>query len=216
MTNEHQATLAMLDRIDWFVHGVGNELMADFRGLPTFADKSHRFEVVKQLQLHSRVMLLERCDRLPPAMRTAIVEAKIASQREIVEFAESVREQRETAFGHRGVDDTLESIGWTTSPEDWGPAPYELVERSARPFVNQFDEFDIVVSVPELWAEGVTPADVPEPYRDAMREEGYLPPCTEDCDTRCEWVAFFLEGGTGATDPSKWQRVFGSVPRWSR
>ncbi len=216
MTNEHQATLAMLDRIDWFVEGVGNDLMADFRELPTFNAKRHRFEVVKQLQLHSRMMLLERCDRLPPRLRTAAVRAKIASQRHIVEFAEAVHEQRETAFGGQGVEDTLRSVGWTAAPDDWGPAPYELVERSAQPFVYQFDDFDIVVSVPDLWAEGVTPADVPETYRESMREEGYLPPYTEDCDMRCDWVAFFLEGGTGATDPDKWQRVFGSVPRWSR
>jgi hypothetical protein len=216
MMTEHRTTLAMLDGIDRFVDGVGKELMGDFRDLPTFRDKRHRAELITQLRLFSRVMLLERCDKLPVAMRTASVELKIAGQREIVRTAEVLRQQSETAFGHQGLPDTLESIGWTTAPEEWGPAPWDLIQESARPFVHLFDDFGIIESVPDLWAEGVTPADMPSEYCDAMREQGYLPPFNEDCDVRCEWVAFFLEGGTGATDEGKWQRVFGMVPRWDR
>lgn len=216
MMTEHQTTLGMLDGIDQFVDGVGIELMAGFRELPTFEEKRRRAELVVQLQLFSRVMLLDRCDKLPPRMRTADVEAKIARQRDIVGAAEALRELRETGFNYQGLPDTLESIGWTAAPEEWGPAPYELVEESARPFVYRFDDFGFVDTVPELWAEGVTPADVPDEYRAAMRAEGYLPPLNEDCDVRQEWVAFFLEGGTGATEAAKWQRVFGTVPRLSR
>ena len=216
MMTEHQTTLGMLDGIDQFAVGVGKELMADFRDLPPFWEKRRRAELVAQLQLFSRVMLLERCDSLPPKMRSADVEAKIARQREIVRAAEVERDQREAAFGCQGLPDTLESIGWTVAPEEWGPAPYELVEESARPFVCRFDDFGIVETVPELWAEGVTPADMPSEYREAMRAEGYLPQLNEDCDVRQEWVSFFIEGGTGATEAAKWQRVFGTVPRLSR
>ena len=216
MMTEYQATLGMLNGIDHFVDGVGKELMADFRDLPSFWEKRQRSELVVQLQLFSRMMLLERCDKLPSKMRTADVEAKITRQREIVRTAAVERDQREGAFGCQGLPDTLKSIGWTVAPHQWGPAPYELVQESAGPFVYHFEEFGIVETIPELWAEGVTPADVPDEYRTAMRAEGYLPPFNEDCDVRCEWVAFFLDGGTGATDPAKWQRVFGVVPRLSR
>ena len=216
MMTEHQTTLGMLNGIAHFVDGVGKELMADFSDLPSFREKRRRAELVVQLQLFSRVMLLERCDRLPPKMLSADVEAKIARQREIVRAAEVERDQREAAFGCQGLPDTLESIGWTAAPEEWGPAPYELVEESARPFVCGFDDFGVVESVADLWAEGVTPADVPAEYRDAMRKEGYVPPLNEDCDVRREWVAFFLDGGTGATDAAKWQHVFGMVPRCER
>ena len=145
-----------------------------------------------------------------------LAQAKIARQREIVKSAEVMREQRESAFGYQGLPDTLESIGWTKAPDEWGPAPWELIDESARPFIYRFDDFGVVASVADLWAEGVTPADVPAEYREAMRKEGYLPPFNEDCDVRSEWVAFFLDGGTGATDASKWQRVFGVVPRCER
>jgi len=214
MMTESQTTLAMLVDIDRFVEGVGKELMADFRDLPTFYDKMRRAELVEQLKLFSRVMLLERCDKLPPKMRTAAVEAKIVHQRKIVRTAEAMREQRETAFGHQGLPDTLRSIGWTAAPKEWGPADCHLIDESASPFVDRFEDCGIIATVAELWDEGVTPADVPDEYRDAMREKGYLPPFNEDCDVRREWVAFFLEGGTGATDDAKWQRVFGMVPRW--
>ena len=216
MMTEHRTTLAMLDGIDRFVDGVGKELMGDFRELPDFWEKRHRVELVAELQLFSRMMLLERCVVLPPKLRTADVEAKIARQREIVKSAKVMREQRESAFGYQGLPDTLESIGWTKAPDEWGPAPWELIDDSGRPFISRFDDFGVIASVADLWAEGVTPADVPEEYREAMRKEGYLPPFNEDCDVRCEWVAFFLDGGTGATDAAKWQRVFGMVPRCER
>lgn len=213
MMIESQTTLGMLKNIDRFVEGVGKELMADFRDLPTFYDKMQRAELVGQLKLFSRVILLERCDKLPPKMRTTAVEAEIVHQREIVRAAEAMREQRETAFGHQGLPDTLKSIGWTAAPEEWGPADWHLLDESASSFINRFEDYGIIASVDELWDEGVTPADVPDEYREAMRKEGYLPSFNEDCDVRCEWVAFFLEGGTGATDDAKWQRVFGMVPR---
>lgn len=214
--SEWHTTLGMLDSIDQFVDGVGRELMADFRDLPTFGEKRQRVELVAELQLFSRMMLLQRCEALPPKLRTADVEAKISRQREIVRSEEVMREHRESACGYQGLPDTLESIGWTKAPDEWGPAPWQVIDESARPFVNWFSDSGRVESVPRLWAEGVTPADVPAEYREAMRKEGYLPPFNEDCDMRCEWVAFFLEDGTGATDAAKWQRVFGMVPRWDR
>ena len=170
MMTEHRTTLAMLDGIDRFVDGVGKELMGDFRELPDFWEKRHRVELVAELQLFSRMMLLERCDVLPPKLRTADVEAKIARQREIVKSAKVMREQRESAFGYQGLPDTLESIGWTKAPDEWGPAPWELIDDSGRPFISRFDDFGVIASVADLWAEGVTPADVPEEYREAMRK----------------------------------------------
>jgi hypothetical protein len=214
MIAEHLTTLGMLNGINSFVEGVGDELMADFQDLPNFYEKIHRIELVAELKLFSRMMLLERCERLPAGMRTDDVEARIAQQRAIVKSAEVQRMQRETAFGNQGLPDTLRSIGWTAAPDKWGPAPREMIDDAARPFIYRFEDYDIIASVAELWEEGVTPADVPEEYRDAMRKEGYLPPFNEDCDVRCEWVAFLSEGNTGATDAAKWLRVFGTVPRW--
>jgi len=216
MLTEHETTITMLEGIDGFVEGVGKELLDDFRDLPTFAAKRRRAELVGQLQLFSRVMILERCEALPPAMRTAAVEAMIDRQRSIVHGHNLHREQREAAFGGQGLPDTLDSIGWTAAPEEWGPPPDYLIEQSAQPFVYLFDDFGVIDTVPDLWSEGLTPADMPGDYRAAMRREGYLPPFNEACDTRAEWVAFFLDGGSGAADPAKWQRVFGMVPGWEQ
>lgn len=213
---EHATTLAMLEGIDGFVEGVGKELLADFRDLPTFAAKRRQWELVEQLQLFSRMMILERCEALPPAVRSIAVEAMIDRQRKAVRLRRTCQEQREAAFGGQALPDTLVSIGWTAAPAEWGPPPEDLIEESARQFVHLFDDFGIVETVPDLWDAGLTPADMPGDYREAMRREGYLPPFNEDCDTRGEWVAFFLDGDGGATEPAKWQRVFGMVPRWER
>lgn len=213
---EHATTLAMLEGIDGFVEGVGKELLADFRDLPTFAAKRRRVELVEQLQTFSRMMILERCEALPPAVRSKAVEEMIDRQRKKVRSRQACDEQREAAFGRQGMPDTLASIGWTAAPAEWGPPPEDLIEESARPFVHLFDDFGIVETVPDLWDAGLTPADMPSDYRAAMRREGYLPPFNEDCDTRAEWVAFFMDGAGGAAGPDKWQRVFGIVPRWER
>lgn len=216
MMIEHATTLAMLEGIDGFVEGVAKDLLADFRDLPTFTAKRRRWELIEQLQLFSRVTILERCEALPPAMRSEAVEGMIDRQRKKVRFRQACEEQREAAFGGQGLPDTLVSIGWTAAPAEWGRPPEDLIEESARPFVRLFDDFGIADTVPELWDHGLTPADMPGDYRAAMRREGYLPPFNEDCDTREEWVAFFLDGDGGATDPAKWQRVFGMVPRWKQ